>query len=692
VLALKLPNTYTARPSPRNGRDGRGSSIGQRFLTGGFARALAFAALASTGFAQPQAVKAPAGPSMVGSAVVQTNPQVPEQTSEPGFRDRVVREGIAVDVSLEPLDPAAGGGLHEGQDVRFRFQVSDTTTNSPLSAVFPAAWMDHLVRGVETDVRDCKQKVEELVGGSIRSRVELDLNVYYVLALNDDAGISVVDPFFGFGDSKLLTMIVLESPGEDWVLSADRKRLFVSMPTAGKVAVVDTATWKIITNVEVSAPGPRRVALQPDGRYLWVSYEGETGSVSGVAVFDAERLTTEAMIPTGRGRHEITFSENSRYAFVSNREEGTVAIIDVRELRSIAVAEVGERPVSLDYSALGQAAYVADQGQGTVSVVEAPSGRVRARIAVDPGVGQIRFAPGERYAFAVNPSKNVFYVIDGASNRIVQVGDVDASPDQVTFSDENAYIRQRDSEIVWMTPLDEVGKEGTPVSIIDLPAGQHALGAGGEPSPAAGIVQAPGATAVLVANPADKAIYYYKEGMAAPMGHFKNFGRQPRAVLVVDRSLKERSPGSYETVAKLTRPGRYSLAFYLDQPLMVHCFDVTVQADAKLSRMRRESLGAVVRPFSTGPARVGETLELRFELTDPVSGQPLAEVPDVYVRSYKSPGTRLCEGADEHAERVGPGVYEVRCKPRQAGRYYVYVKSESLGLPYTGVPSIEVVP
>ena len=53
------------------------------------------------------------------------------------------------------------------------------------------------------------------------SRPEVDLNVYYVLALNEDATISVVDPLFGYGSSKLLTMVFLHSPGEDWALSAD---------------------------------------------------------------------------------------------------------------------------------------------------------------------------------------------------------------------------------------------------------------------------------------------------------------------------------------------------------------------------------------------------------------------------------------------------------------------------------------
>ena len=38
-------------------------------------------------------------------------------------------------------------------------------------------------------------------------------------------------------------------------------------------------------------------------------------------------------------------------------------------------------------------------------------------------------------------------------------------------------------------------------------------------------------------------IYYYSEGMAAPMGNFQNYRRVPRAVKVVDRSLREEARG-----------------------------------------------------------------------------------------------------------------------------------------------------
>jgi hypothetical protein len=61
------------------------------------------------------------------------------------------------------------------------------------------------------------------------------------------------------------------------------------------------------------------------------------------------------------------------------------------------------------------------------------------------------------------------------------------------------------------------------------------------------MVPAPEGNSVLIANPADRVIYYYSEGMAAPMGSFQNYRREPRALMVVDRSLREVTSGVYTT-------------------------------------------------------------------------------------------------------------------------------------------------
>ena len=126
---------------------------------------------------------------------------------------RVEHEGIVVEMSIEAVnDP--GGPLREEESASFRFGITDTATGQPLGGLYPAAWMAWLADGESRSPAGCIEKVEEFIGGSILAQPELDLNVYYVLALNEDATITVVDPLFGFGGTKLLGMINLPARGK----------------------------------------------------------------------------------------------------------------------------------------------------------------------------------------------------------------------------------------------------------------------------------------------------------------------------------------------------------------------------------------------------------------------------------------------------------------------------------------------
>lgn len=635
-----------------------------------WARALLTTLLLASGLGQPGLeASVPADP-----PVEEPPAATPEATSgeEPGAE----KEGITVAMEVERLF-GNEGPLTEGDTVLVRFKIADTASGAPMSSLYPAAWMDRIPTGVLMEEESCKSKVSTFLGGSLFAQPEVNLNVYYVVALNDDASITIVDPLFGFGTTKLLALVQLEANGEDWVLSPDERRLYVSVPDAGKVTVVNTETWKIAADVETGFR-PSRLALTADGRHLWVTDEGER-EASGVAVIDTETLEIEAEIATGAGAHDLVLGSDELHAFVSNHQAGTVSILDARALTKVADVATGPSPSYLAYSPTGRAAYVVDGGAGTVTVIDGEAKKVLTRIEAHPGLGMLSFAPDGRYGLMVNPENDRIYVIDAARQRIVQSGTVEKGPDQVTFTDELAYIRHRQDELVLMVPLAEIGREGAPIPVVDFPGGQRAPGEGVDPSRAVTIVQAPGSPAVLVANPADRIIYFYKEGMAAPMGSFQNYSRQPRAVLVVDRSLEERRPGEYETAVTLRRPGSYDVAFFLDAPRLVHCFELQVAADPELEQTRAAA-GPPVRIETLQAERqvtVGVPVELKFRLLDPKDGTPLGSLEDLKVLAFKGPGLWQQRTL---AKNEGGGVYSTSLTPPEAGLYYVFLGSESLGL------------
>lgn len=625
------------------------------------------------------------GSTPVGAAVDK------QEEAEPTgpYHQKIVREGVEIDVTVENLREGRGPReLRRGDEVQVELKIQDTLQGAAMTRLYPAGWLDRLPDGGEAQPDPCKKKVETFIGGGFLGSAELDLNVYYVLALNDEASISVVDPLFGFGGSKLVTTVLLESPGEDWEMPRSDERVFVSMPKSDKVAVVDTTAFKVRENISVG-PLPTRMHLQPDERYLWVTYEGGPqglDSVSGVSVVDTRSLEEVARIETGRGRHEIVLSANSRRAFVSNEKDGTVAVIDVGTLEKTAVLPVGKAPASMAYSPIADAVFVTDRETGEIVVVDATRVEVTGRIEAEPGLGQIRFERRRgRFGFAVNPKESLVHIVDAATGKIVQTGETEPGPDQVTFTDELAYLRHQGSDIVLMIPLGQIGREGEPVPVIDFPGGHQPAGASQMPSSAETIVQAPGANAVLVANALDKMIYYYKEGMAAPMGEFKNYGRQPRAVEVVDKSLREAEPGVYRTTTQLRKAGDYELALFVDSPRVVACVPLSVDENPEMIQASLPELAVSLE--TARELELGQSLSVTVRVTDRETGAPRNDLDDVRVMAMLAPGIW------HHRfdlEPQGDGVYAVDLEPPRPGVYYVFSEILSEGMPLQTSPSVVV--
>lgn len=624
----------------------------------------------------------------------QEKPTAPQKSAapasaqkEPQQPQRFTHEGIAVEFKVEPSaaksEPNAPA-LMEGAEATVTFKITDTTTGQPVVNLRPAAWIDQRETGAGSDAKACREKVQSFLQGSLRTRPDIDLNSYYILALNQEPNISVIDPVVGFGTTKLLTLVALEASGADWVLSADQRRLYVSMPSVGKVAVVDTATWKVTSNIDAGATSTR-LRLQSDGKYLWVGHEGAgTAAQGGVAVIDTTTNKVAAQIATGAGPHDIALSTDDRMAFVTNRRDGTLTVIDTARLMKVGDFKTGSSPAAVAYSEASRAAYVAHEGDGSIVAFDPARREVAARIAARPGLVALSFAPGARYGFAVNRKESSVEIFDAATNRLLHTISVGQSPDQVAFSRQYAYVRLLGSEQVTMIRLSEIGRDRIEQAVSRFPGGQSAPQKSVNAALAPVMVNAPEAGAMLLGNPADRMIYYYMEGMAAPMGTFQNYRREPLALMVWDASLRETSPGVYTTRARLKGSGTFDVPFLLDSPRIVNCFELAVAENPELKKARRPAI-KVESLLTEKTLTVGRELRLRFKVTNSETAQPLPDLKDMGVLAFLSPG--IWQHRDV-ARPVGEGVYEFVFTPPQEGVYYVFFQCPSLGVQYRQVPHL----
>jgi len=596
-------------------------------------------------------------------AVVSTGKASAASVPESGITpNQVIKDGVSLQLEMSQ-------SMQEGAEARFTLSLRDAASANPIRNARPIAWVDGLSKGDGSSEQACRRKVATFIGGDLLHAPALSLNAYYVLALNEDNSISVINPQTGFGGSKLLTMVILHGPGQDWLLTPEQN-LLVSQPQVHEVALVDTRNWQVKTHVPV--PGhPGKMALRPGAQQVWVLTD------DGVTILSASNGQVLAAIKTGLGHHTIAFSDDGKRAFVSNAADNSISLIDAGSLRKTADLTAGTRPVAMAWSSKAQLLYVAHEGDGQIIAFDV-AGKQAASIKALPGISTIRFTPDGRYGFILNPQKNKLDLLDAATNQIVQGADIAHGPDQVTFSDRMAYIRRRHSEIVQLVPLDAIAhniQAGQPLALASVSNGQKAFDQGRSASSLADTtVMVPNGAAALLANPADRTIYYYQEGMSAPAGSFRNYGHEPRAVLVLDHSLQERQPGLYQASARLPKAGNYQVVFYLDSPKMLHCFPITVQADPAKPPATRYA----VTLAGTAPAlSKGESQKLQFAIRDALSGQPKTGIPDLQVLLFNTTGNQQLQ---LDAQEQKNGDYGIDFAPSVSGHYYVYFQSASLGM------------
>jgi len=599
--------------------------------------------------------------------------------------EQVIEGGVSVEFTIENFLGVGGRGgelaprIVEGEHAVLQFHLTDAVTGAPLAGMRPAVWLDF---GIEDDSEDaCRGRVDGYMGGMLNARPMVDLNSYFILGMNKDNTISVIDPMVDVaGMTNLFAVILLQGTPQDWALTTDHLSLFVTMPELSKVAIVDLDGFQVEANVDVDG-FPMGIAMQPDGRYAWVEVESQDKRDSGVAVIDVADRQLVKQNSTGSGVHDLSFSPDGRHAFVTNSDDGSLTIFDTSTLEVIKEVDAGKQPVSVDVSALSGGIYVTDRESGSILILDRDQFNEIGRLNAEPGLDAVGISPDGEWGFAINPDTQQVFVFDAVNNRITHVVPVKGVPDQIFFTDTAAYIHSASSPAIFVIPFEEINPTGN-ISVLTVPVGDLPPDSSETSTLANAISLTPDNSALLISNPADDKIYYYVEGSQSPTGGYQGHTLVPRAVTVVDRSLKERSPGVYTGGIRIPKSGDFTVAFFLNDPKIVHCFKFTAKPNPELTG----SLAAF-RPeltfLNNELPKAGEPYALKVSFTNSETGEPIEGVSDLFGMARVLAGNW---NQRVFATDLGNGVYEFQFTFPNAGAYNLFFTVPSLNIGFERFP------
>lgn len=275
----------------------------------------------------------------------------------------------------------------------------------------------------------------------------------------------------------------------------DGSRLYFSSEAKMTLDVVDTATFKIIKEIPLSAR-PNNISIGKDGRYVYVGImQGE----GGIDVIDTEALANVRHIATGSrvhnvyvtpdGRHVVagTFGgDNNLAVFDTQTEKPAFALYPPRDA-SKGDAMDGIRPVTFDTNADGTTRnmYVQLSDFHGFTVVDFATKKEIARIElpsvpVEQRVPEGTYNRAPAHGIGVAPDGKTLWVCSRLNGHVygyslpdlkplggVQVG---SHPDWITFSPDSkfAYAANGDSDDVSVIDIAAV-KEVARIPVNEAP-------------------------------------------------------------------------------------------------------------------------------------------------------------------------------------------------------------------------------
>jgi|SRR5579863_2157100 len=242
-------------------------------------------------------------------------------------------------------------------------------------------------------------------------------------------GIAVIDT----QSLKLVKLLKAGTDPEQFDVSRDGRRLFISNEDAASVSVLEVASGALRATIPVG-PEPEGARVAPDGQRVLVTSEA-SGTIT---VIDSRALKVERTVQVGKRPRDAAFSADGGVAFISCELDPSIYRLPLAtndpptqllQLRPEA------KPMGVVMDRDGKRLFVSTGRGGTVAVIALDAAKVLAEVPVGARPWGIALARNGRRLYTANGPSNDVTVVDTTTFTVIKKIPVGNSPWGIVLAD-----------------------------------------------------------------------------------------------------------------------------------------------------------------------------------------------------------------------------------------------------------------
>lgn len=514
----------------------------------------------------------------------------------------------------------------------------------PYSGLYPVGWGSLKEKDFSLTEESCKKEIQKNLSGIVSQKPEIELNEMNFFIVGDDS-VGVIDPQISLKRTKLKKIIKFDNKiTQTRVVS---NQLYVL--SGESLFRVD----ENLSNIKVFSVNKKAESFGSIKADFWVKSNGKYSIYS----------------PEGKVKFEIKTGKNSLLF-------GETEVLKISDDRISTVDLSGKESGSIKISGIKGGSYLSSlDGFFLFSdreiFVKSRNGLTKLE-GVNKAQGNVKSLEDKEnniLYLAIKDKKDSSSVVAIDTSVLKVIGSVNGfeSINELSKSDDYIYIKEaRTNTFVLLNRLKKNSKYNFDFSPLRIQAGVI----DSDPSEDSHVFSpVSGETSMFILNDKDKKIYYYKEGMMAPVGSSPSYGLELKAGYVIKNYLKEKKVGVYETSVDVPKTGKYLISLLMKDQSSFYC--KTVDLEASNFNIKEKKFGDLLPGFDTNSLiKINKKNKLSFK----------------FKGNFEPPQTvnahifRIPTGEREKIELDinSVGEYVLEYSPKQNGHYRVIFESKGL--------------